>query len=88
MGLVGTDLAPGGIVSRDQVAGADADTVARVAHQTVLGFGGNGFAEDVAVPFIVYVDGGTSLNGSCDGHKGWVLGIGVGYNGSITRPDA
>jgi hypothetical protein len=85
---VGTDLNARGIVGGDQVANTHADTVARVAHQTILGFGGNGFAEDVAVPFIVYVDGGTSLNGSCDGQKGWVLGIGVGYNGSITRPDA
>jgi hypothetical protein len=76
-GLFGADLAPGGIVSRDQVTGADADTVTRVAHQTVRGFGGNGFAKDVTVLFIVNVDGGTSLNGSCDGHRiqcwGWVL---------------
>ncbi len=74
------DLATRSIVSGDQIANTHADTVGGVTHHAILGLGADGFAEEIAVFFIVNIDGRSALNGCGDGHvRGISMGVCFGF---------
>jgi len=65
---MGADLAPTGVISDDRIAHANADAIGGVTQQSVAGLSG-AFAEKGAILLVVNGDGGSSLDGGCDGHK-------------------
>jgi hypothetical protein len=69
--IVSANLMTRRIEDDDRIAITNADAVGGVAHDSVPGFVGDGFAEKSAILLVVNGDGGSSLDGGCDGHGGF-----------------
>lgn len=56
------------VVSNDGAAESDTDAVGGVANDPIPAFIRDSFAEKNAIFLVVNGDGGSSLDGGCDGH--------------------